>query len=112
MWDNGNVLSLVSLVAIGVFLLGSIVGYILRGTVDSGSYRERSHRPYRFLVAICLGVAGTLAWQSYGGATKQMIMTSIHWPSIHWPTKRSFGPEIAAGETVAPKGPSRNDIPD
>jgi hypothetical protein len=103
MWDNGNVLSLVSIVAIGVFLLGCFVGYTVRA-IGNLSYHPPSHRPYRFLVAICLGVAGTLAWQSYGGATKQMITTSIQWPL--------FGPEITPGETVAPKAPSRNDIPD
>jgi hypothetical protein len=36
----------------------------------------------RYLVAICVGVAGTLAWQSYGGATKQIIATSA--PELGW----------------------------
>src|SRR6266480_7169676 len=36
----------------------------------------------RFLVAICLGVAGTLAWQSYGQATKQIIATRA--PELGW----------------------------
>jgi hypothetical protein len=61
----------------------------------------------RYLVAICIGVAATLVWQSYGEAakriiatrtlelgwspeTKQMIATSIQW--IGW-TKPPAGPE-------------------
>jgi hypothetical protein len=27
----------------------------------------------RYMLAICIGVAATLAWQAYGQATKQMI---------------------------------------
>src|SRR3981081_4675431 len=30
----------------------------------------------RFLVTACIGVAATLAWQSYGGTAKQMIANS------------------------------------
>src|SRR5262249_15114784 len=36
----------------------------------------------RFLLAICIGVAGTLAWQSYGEATKQTIATRA--PELGW----------------------------
>jgi hypothetical protein len=36
----------------------------------------------RYLVAICIGVAAILAWQSYGEATKQMIATSA--PNLGW----------------------------
>jgi hypothetical protein len=36
----------------------------------------------RYLVAICIGVAATLAWQSYSEATKQMIATSA--PKLGW----------------------------
>ncbi len=36
----------------------------------------------RFLVAICIGVAGTLAWQSYGEAAKQIIATRA--PELGW----------------------------
>src|SRR4029077_6832412 len=35
--------------------------------------RRTSRRLARFLVAACVGVAATLAWQSYGGTAKQMI---------------------------------------
>jgi hypothetical protein len=36
----------------------------------------------RYLVAICIGVAGTLAWQSYGEATKQTAATMA--PELGW----------------------------
>jgi hypothetical protein len=36
----------------------------------------------RYLVAICIGVAGTLAWQSYGEATKQTAATTA--PELGW----------------------------
>ena len=36
----------------------------------------------RYLVAICIGVAATLAWQSYGDATKQVIATKA--PELGW----------------------------
>jgi hypothetical protein len=85
-------------------------------TDRSSRRRPASRRFRRYLVAICVGVAGTLAWQSYGEATKQiiakgapelgwspeakqMIATSIQW--LGW-TKPPAGPEnIAPPETVA-----------
>jgi hypothetical protein len=36
----------------------------------------------RYLVAICIGVAGVLAWQSYGDATKQFI--ALKAPELGW----------------------------
>jgi hypothetical protein len=36
----------------------------------------------RFLLAICIGVAGTLAWQSYGDATRRIIATRA--PELGW----------------------------
>jgi hypothetical protein len=45
--------------------------------------RRRASRAFvRYLVAICIGVAGTLAWQSYGEATKQIIATRA--PELGW----------------------------
>jgi hypothetical protein len=37
--------------------------------------KKRGSRGFRYLVAICIGVAGTLAWQSYGEVPKQIIAT-------------------------------------
>jgi len=36
----------------------------------------------RYVLAICIGVAATLAWQSYGQATKQIIATGA--PELGW----------------------------
>jgi hypothetical protein len=36
----------------------------------------------RFLLAICIGVAATLAWQSYGEAAKQMLAANA--PELGW----------------------------
>ena len=30
----------------------------------------------RFLITLCIGVAGTLAWQSYGDAAREMIASA------------------------------------
>jgi hypothetical protein len=38
----------------------------------------------RFLIAAFIGVAGTLAWQSYGEATKQMIAVCLEGWSPTW----------------------------
>ena len=80
--------------------------------------RRRSRGFVRFLVAICIGVAGTLAWQAYGetikqitakGApelgwspeAKQVIASSIEW--LGW-TKASSLENTA--QAVAPKAPT------
>jgi hypothetical protein len=45
--------------------------------------KRRALRAFiRYLVAICIGIAGTLAWQSYGEATKQIIATRA--PELGW----------------------------
>ena len=76
----------------------------------------------RYFVAILIGVAATLAWQSYGDAAKQVIATSA--PELGWSpeakqmiagwvqqlgwTKPSIGAPVAqtAPETVVPKAPA------
>jgi hypothetical protein len=45
--------------------------------IESEMKRRSSRGFARYLVAICIGVAATLAWQSYGEATKQIIATKI-----------------------------------
>jgi hypothetical protein len=86
--------------------------------MESRTKRRTSRGFARFLVAICIGVVGTLAWQSYGEATKQIIATKA--PELGWSpeakqmiasgiqqlgwTKPSAGPEnTAPQQTVAPK---------
>ena len=41
-----------------------------------------SRRFVRYLVAICIGVAGTLAWQAYGDEAKRIIATRA--PDLGW----------------------------
>jgi len=38
--------------------------------------KQASFALARFLIAFCIGVAATLAWQSYGGAARKMIARS------------------------------------
>jgi hypothetical protein len=45
--------------------------------------KKRSSRGFtRYLLAICMGVAATLAWQSYGEAAKQMFAAKA--PELGW----------------------------
>ena len=78
---------------------------------------KRRGRFARYLVAILIGVAATLAWQSYSDAAKQVIATRA--PELGWSpeakqmiaswtvgwTKPPASPEKVAPETVAPKAP-------
>jgi hypothetical protein len=49
--------------------------------IDNAMERLAS-RGFRYLVAICIGVAAILAWQSYGDAAKQIIATKA--PELAW----------------------------
>src|SRR5215469_14286515 len=77
--------------------------------------KRRSSRGFaKFLLAICIGVAATLAWQSYGDAMKQLIAARA--PELGWSpqakqmiaswtvgwTKPPASPEKIAPESVAP----------
>src|SRR6516165_10912758 len=93
----------------------------------------------RYLLAICIGVAATLAWQSYGESAEQIIATNapkLGWSSeakqmiVSWVqqlgwTKPSAGPEITAvrpsaletqvatvGQTVPAKAPTTSIDPE
>jgi len=52
------------------------------GTIENQMKRRGSGGLARYLVAILIGVAATLAWQSYGEATKQVIATRA--PELGW----------------------------
>jgi hypothetical protein len=85
--------------------------------MESRTKRRFSRGFARFLVAICIGVAGTLAWQSYGEATKQIIAASA--PELGWSpeakqmiaswvqqlgwAKLATGPENTAAQRPVPK---------
>jgi hypothetical protein len=54
-----------------------------KSIIDRPSRGRTGARAFvRFLVAICIGVVGTLAWQSYGDATKRIIATRA--PELGW----------------------------
>jgi hypothetical protein len=87
------------------------------GAIENEMKRQGSRGFARFLVAICIGVGATLAWQSYGDAIKQIIAArapELGWSpqakqmiaswTIGW-TKPPASPEKIAPETVAPKAP-------
>ena len=50
--------------------------------IERALKRRRSRGIVRFLVAFGIGVAATLAWQSYGETTKQIIGTKA--PELGW----------------------------
>jgi hypothetical protein len=95
-------------------------------TEDSQSSKKRPSRGRRalralarFLIAAFIGVAGTLAWQSYGEATKQMIAVCLEgwsptWQSCvepakqmvaSWPRRLGWPPPEIATEP-SPEGPA------
>src|SRR5215472_7062461 len=85
--------------------------------IENKMTRRGSRGFGRYLVAILIGVAATLAWQSYGDAAKQVIATKA--PELGWSpeakqmiaswtlgwTKPPASPEKIAPEIVAPKAP-------
>ncbi len=68
-------------------------------TIISQTKRRALRAFARYVVAIFIGTAGILTWQSYGDATKQIIATRA--PELGW------SPEAAqtAPEAAAPKAP-------
>src|SRR5215467_3660923 len=79
--------------------------------MESRTKRRSSRGFARFLLAICIGVAGTLAWQSYGEATKQIIATRA--PELGWSPEAkqmlaSWVQEL--GWTKPPAGPDNTAV--
>jgi hypothetical protein len=60
--------------------------------LETQTKRRPSRAFGRYLVGICIGVAATLAWQSYGEATKRIIATSA--PELGWSPE---GKQMIAG---------------
>jgi len=50
--------------------------------IENQTKRRALRALVRYVVVICIAVAGTLAWQSYGEATKQIIATKA--PELGW----------------------------
>ena len=56
--------------------------YFRLQSIESALKRRRSRGIVRYLVAMGIGVVATLAWQSYGETTKQIIATKA--PELGW----------------------------
>ncbi len=74
------------------------------------SYRRRPLRAFaRFVIAVAIGVVGTLAWQSYGDQARAYLAASS--PKLAWvappagPVARSV-PETVAAAPAAPAAPA------
>jgi hypothetical protein len=68
--------------------------------LSENEMKRRGSRGFvRFLVAICIGVAATLVWQSYGEAIKQIIASWVQ--QFGW-TKPSPSPQTAPIAQTAP----------
>jgi hypothetical protein len=65
--------------------------------------RRTSRRLASFLVMACIGVAATLAWQSYGGTARQMIANAA--PQLSWLLSRPAVNPLS-GREVAVEQPS------
>jgi hypothetical protein len=86
---------------------------------DTLARRKRPSRAFvKYLIAICFGIAATLAFQSYGEAAKQLIATKApqlawspqsrqmiaSWVSeLGWTKPSPAAPEGTAGQPAAPQ---------
>ncbi len=64
----------------------------------------------RFLITFCIGVAGTLAWQSYGDAAREMIANSS--PQLGWLAPQAAPVAQTAPDMIAPAAPAAPPSPD
>jgi hypothetical protein len=78
--------------------------------IENEMKRRGSRGFVRYLVAICIGVAGTLAWQSYGDAAKQIIATRA--PELGWsPDAKQMIASWTLGWTKPPAGSEKQALP-
>jgi hypothetical protein len=74
--------------------------------IENRMKRRSSRRFGRYLIAICVGVAATLAWQSYGDAAKQVIATRA--PELGWsPEAEQVIASWTVGWTKPPASPEK-----
>jgi hypothetical protein len=73
--------------------------------------KKRGSRGFgRYIVAILIGVAATLAWQSYGESAKQIIATKA--PELGWsPEAKQTIASWTLGWTKPPAGPEKQATP-
>jgi hypothetical protein len=58
----------------------------------------------RFLITFCVGVATTLAWQSYSDAAREMIANSV--PQLGWLAPQAAPVERSVPDAIAPAASS------
>ncbi len=74
--------------------------------IENQMKRRGSRGFARYLVAICIGVAGTLAWQAYGDAAKRVIATRA--PELGWsPEAKQVIASWTVGWTKPPASPEK-----
>src|SRR5215475_2962953 len=61
----------------------------------------------RLLITFCIGVAVTLAWQSYGDAAREMIAHAS--PQLSWLAPRAAVAQTAS-DTIAPFAPDPQEL--
>ena len=80
------------------------------GAIEKETKRRGSRGLARYLVALLIGVAATLAWQSYGDATKRMIATKA--PELGWsPEAKQVIASWTLGGTKPPAGSEKQAAP-
>jgi len=78
--------------------------------IENEMKRRGSRGFVRYLVAICIGVAATLAWQSYGDAAKQIIATGA--PELGWsPDAKQMIASWTLGWTKPPADSEKQALP-
>ena len=69
------------------------------------SFARRASRALaRFLITFCIGVAATLAWQSYGDAAREMIASSS--PQLAWLAPQAAPVAQTAPDMIMPAAPA------
>jgi len=79
--------------------------------IENQTKRRRSRGFTRYLVAVLIGVAATLAWQSYGDAGKQVIATKA--PELGWSpeARKMITSWVPVGWTKPPAGSEKQVAP-
>jgi hypothetical protein len=79
--------------------------------IENQTKRRGSRGFTRYLVAVLIGVAATLAWQSYGDAGKQVIATKA--PELGWSpeARKMITSWVPIGWTKPPAGSEKQVVP-
>jgi hypothetical protein len=84
--------------------------------LPSGRLPHRERVPLvlaRFLITFSFGVAATAAWQCYGDASRERIVSSF--PQLDWPARQAApvaqnAPDVIALATLAPPSPNQQPL--